>query len=279
MPRIWGYEDVKWVFWSGVTNSMVERNLAQGISLLSDFNWDPNSYETTVSVRKLEAISKLARKIAPPAWPSAFGAPDLTKAARGKLLFEDRCKCVGCHSPTNDDKGRGASVLNYLDVGTDSSYVEAQRQPLAGRSLFPLLADWLSSVKKSAYLREGLTGMEQASFEQGRTPAEWRAPAGLEARPLHGIWAAAPYLHNGSIPSIRQLLTAPPDRVRSFYVGSTEYDPNDLGFSNQAVLYPGYEGAALRDTSLPGNGNGGHDFCTDLPDADKDALIEFLKTY
>jgi hypothetical protein len=285
--RIWGFDDSKWVFYSGVTNSMLERNLAQGISLLSDFNWDPTSYETTVSVRKLETISGFARKIAPPVWPSSLGAPDPAKADRGKALFEVTCNCVGCHA-ASPAQGPGSSELHYPDVGTDPSYVEAQRRPVAGRDYFSVLADWMGAVKASAYQREGVTPAEQASLERGRTPVQWRGPTrapdgqpwnGIEAKPLHGIWASPPYLHNGSVASVRQLLTPPAQRLASFFVGEVEYDPHDLGFVNREVRYPGYEAASLRDTRLSGNGNGGHDFCTGLREQDKDDLIEFLKTY
>lgn len=59
-PNIWGFDQSKWIFWTGVTNSMMERNLAQGVALVTDFNWD--TYETTISIKKLHAISTLAKK-------------------------------------------------------------------------------------------------------------------------------------------------------------------------------------------------------------------------
>lgn len=106
-------------------------------------------------------------------------------------------------------------------------------------------------------------------------PPQLKSPM-YKARPLNGVWASAPYLHNGSVPTLRQMLTPPSQRVRTFYVGSRDYDPVDVGFKS----VESQDGARhyLYDTSLDGNHNVGHPFGTSLSDADKDRLIEFLKT-
>ena len=72
-----------------------------------------------------------------------------------------------------------------------------------------------------------------------------------KARPLNGIWATAPYLHNGSVRTLRQLLLPADMREKTFMVGTREFDPVDMGFKN--------EGAFTLDTNLPGNSNAGHD--------------------
>jgi len=93
------------------------------------------------------------------------------------------------------------------------------------------------------------------------------------ARPLDGIWATAPYLHNGSVPNLYQLLLPPDARQQTFYVGSREFDPEAVGFRSK----PGKH-AFLFDASLPGNLNTGHYYGTDLTDDERWDLIEFLKT-
>ena len=91
------------------------------------------------------------------------------------------------------------------------------------------------------------------------------------SRPLDGIWATAPYLHNGSVPSLNQLLLPGKDRITKFYVGSREFDPNEIGFDYRS-------GPFEFDTSQPGNSNQGHQYGTGLAVEDRRALLEFLKT-
>jgi hypothetical protein len=96
-----------------------------------------------------------------------------------------------------------------------------------------------------------------------------------KARPLDGIWATAPYLHNGSVPNLYQLLLPVKDRMKKFYVGTREFDPANVGFVTDAR-----DGAFELDTALPGNSNIGHDtYGTDaLTDEQRWQLVEYLKT-
>jgi hypothetical protein len=101
------------------------------------------------------------------------------------------------------------------------------------------------------------------------------APAAYEARVLHGIWATAPYLHNGSVPTLWELLKAPKDRVATFMVGSRTFDPKNVGFVTDQTPYK--SGTFVANPNN-GNGNGGHDYTTGLSDDDRWAIIEYLKT-
>ena len=92
-----------------------------------------------------------------------------------------------------------------------------------------------------------------------------------KARPLNGIWATAPYLHNGSVPNLRQLLEEPENRVKEFKVGSREFDPVNVGQVTS-------EGPSTLDTSLEGNSNSGHDYGTTLTEDEKWALVEYMKS-
>ena len=98
---------------------------------------------------------------------------------------------------------------------------------------------------------------------------------GYKARPLNGIWATAPYLHNGSAPTLAELLLPPAERKPVFYVGTREFDPVNVGF----VTEPGPDNSFRFDTTIDGNSNSGHDYgnATFTPD-DRKALIEYLKT-
>jgi len=106
----------------------------------------------------------------------------------------------------------------------------------------------------------------------------FRKTTGYANMPLDGIWARAPYLHNGSVPTLRDLLKKPTDRPQVFYRGDDRYDPEKVGFrSDQPVSADGRKLFKF-DTQLSGNSNEGHRYGTELSDADKEALVEYMKT-
>jgi hypothetical protein len=133
----------------------------------------------------------------------------------------------------------------------------------------------INAVRRQLYVDYNIPASEQEP-DMGTLPA----PCGYKARPLVGVWATPPFLHNGSVRTIRQLLSD--TRDASFAVGSREYDTVDLGYIND----PGALGMTL-DTSILGNLNTGHWWTDDmsrpgrigpkLADADISALLEYLK--
>ncbi len=98
-----------------------------------------------------------------------------------------------------------------------------------------------------------------------------------KARPLNGIWATAPYLHNGSVPSLWELLKAPDTRTKSFWVGSRDFDPINVGYQvNQGLSeFKVLDGSGKIQL---GNSNLGHVYGTSLKESEKWALIEYMKT-
>lgn len=128
-------------------------------------------------------------------------------------------------------------------------------------------------------------------FGESDTPKNWRA---YRPRPLQAIWATAPYLHNGSVPSIYQLLSPAEERDASFYLGRKEFIPETLGLDVGK-----FKGAFKYDTSITGNSNLGHEFndglcgdgvigyeikdkpgyCRQLTRREKLAIIEYLKIH
>jgi hypothetical protein len=102
------------------------------------------------------------------------------------------------------------------------------------------------------------------------TPLDAR-PDGYKARPLSGIWSSAPYLHNGSVPSLAELLKPPAERSAQFPIGGREFDPEAVGLDLMA------RGAAF-DTGLTGNSNAGHLYGTTLADTEQRDLLEYLKS-
>jgi hypothetical protein len=144
----------------------------------------------------------------------------------------------------------------------------------------------VDSIKQQAYASAGIDKAQQQVMEDfdQRGSATWRdtlldtkPPYGpYAARPLYGIWAAAPYLHNGSVPTLYDLLLPAEQRPKTFALGGREYDPTKLGF---AVGTACSQQDCLVDTTRTGDGNGGHLWGTDLAEPDRTALLEYLKTY
>jgi hypothetical protein len=112
-----------------------------------------------------------------------------------------------------------------------------------------------------------------ASLEvPGYTPSagSYRSTGKYWAPSLDGAWARAPYLHNGSVRTMSDLLTTPAERPRSYRRGSRVFDTTALGSAD--------DGPFVFDTTISGNDNGGHAYGTDLPGDAKRDLIEYLKT-
>ena len=144
----------------------------------------------------------------------------------------------------------------------------------------------VDNIKQKAYAAEGIDAAQQRRMEDldQHGSVAWRdtlldtkPPYGpYAARPLYGIWAAAPFLHNGSVPTLYDLLLPPEQRPKKFALGTRAYDPVKLGF---AVGTSCDQQDCIVDTALTGDGNGGHLWGTDLSEADRRALLEYLKTY
>lgn len=209
----------------------------------------------------------------PPDYPLPV---DSAVAAEGAAVFE--ASCATCHAPSRDN--RLGTVIPLEEIGTDPE-----------RSLA-----WTREAADSAN-RAVLNG---AGVE--RTPMAKPTPEGYVALDLSGIWLRGPYLHNGSVPTVRALLEPPEGRPATFYRGYDVLDREHLGFVSircgqdpeasmtdasaadptpdtglQWGCMPDHEGW-LHDTSVRGNGNGGHVYGVELSPAAKNALVEYLKT-
>jgi len=119
-----------------------------------------------------------------------------------------------------------------------------------------------------------------AGYENERF-SHFRKTFGYANSPLDGIWLRAPYLHNGSVPSLRDLLEPSAQRPKAFYRGYDVYDQKKVGFVSDVENEKG-RSYFRYDTEQPGNSNKGHEgkrYGTELSKAEKDALVEFLKTF
>jgi hypothetical protein len=256
-------EEMRWIHYDGNTNSILERNIGQALGMGAVF--DPATYESTLRIGNLHRLEVLTHELQPPQWPAdLLGAIDEAKAQNGARIFHD--KCEGCHQD---------QLFALVDVGTDPLRANSFGQ-LVGDKPFPAaVAPILGGLKRRAFQDDGIGAAEQAGMDAN--PVVWRATGKYMARRLRSIWATAPYLHNGSVPTLFHLLH-PEQRPAKFALGNREYDADKLGYQTAAAAAGA--NAWVFDTSKPGNSNIGHSgerFGTTLPEEQKAELLEFLK--
>ena len=147
---------------------------------------------------------------------------------------------------------------------------------LPGENLDALLDPKLSARAKAEAMIK-VRAFINAKLSNLFRPPPAIAGAAYESRVLNGIWATAPYLHNGSVPNLWELLKPAKDRRTSFMVGSRVFDPKNVGYD--ADQSPFKSGRFVADpANANGNGNGGHEYGTTLTDEQRWAIIEYLKT-
>jgi hypothetical protein len=131
-----------------------------------------------------------------------------------------------------------------------------------------------AKIDALAKLKEFIDGRLSNMF----SPPPAVAGAAYESRVLNGVWAVAPYLHNGSVPNLWELMKPAKDRKPSFMVGSRVFDPKNVGYAVDES--PFKTGAFTADpANANGNGNGGHEFGAGLTDDERWAIIEYMKTF
>lgn len=159
-------------------------------------------------------------------------------------------------------------------------------KPATEMSFGQALASAVQFVVDKFHIDEGTPiKSDEADADKGNRPNCIQTPHGYKARPLNGIWATPPYLHNGSVPSLHALLGPPGERPASFCLGNRAYDPKLVGLDTKTCP----KGAFKLDTTVKGSANTGHEF-RDAPAGtkgvvgpalsaeDRAAVIEFLKT-
>jgi hypothetical protein len=235
---VWNVEKRTWVHWDGNTKSPISRNLLASLGLGAPLHEKHAELQFAMVKRQTD----LSEKIQPPRYPFKI---DRVAAKRGAPLFTAHCN--SCHGGPESDK----RLYSVAKIGTDPHRAEMFTQKLAdGFNKF------LAELETDGY----------------QTPKEVgvRSTGKYFAATLNGVWARSPYLHNGSVRTMRQLLTPAEQREKSFHRGSRTFDENAMGYTD--------EGAYVLDTNTSGNSNSGHDYGTRLSADEKLDLIEYLKT-
>jgi mono/diheme cytochrome c family protein len=311
-PPLWLTPDLEFVQWSPIAGSPIGRNGGEvlGVFGAATLSGDPSGwYSSTLRLRDLHAMEMWLHDLKPPKWDeNAFGPIDTTLAGTGEKLFVEHC--AACHNaPPYRRTDPSVNLFKktfieigrvpYRSVGTDPAYVESLAMRLVrtndatarlqeGKAVVPAGSYFLSTVGAvvgRAVKEAGLSPAEQAEVSGFRlrppkTPGGQPEPylptslTNVKASPLAGLWATGPYLHNGSVPTVYELLSPVEERRKVFWTGARELDRQKLGFVSDEA-----PGLFRFDTSIPGNRNVGHSYPRQgLNHDERMAVIEYLKT-
>jgi len=190
------------------------------------------------------------------------------------MMFTAVAGSIGQHLLLGDHGNRLGGASNPGGPTTPSSQSGSSATPE------PQLAPALQDLAKSFKVPDGVKPAaqnESLTIESGTLLARTVEKGAYEARVLQGIWAAAPYLHNGSVPTLAELLKPSAQRVSQFSLGSN-YDIENVGLAaTQNGSAPPRSVTDCNDINS-GNSRCGHEFGTSLSDQDKRALLEYMKT-
>ncbi len=192
----------------------------------------------------MAAIEAWLMDLKPPAYPFPI---DSALAASGRPVYEKHC--ASCHDFGQPQTG---TVIPQESVGTDRHRL-----------------DMWTAASAAAY-NEYAADYAWDFDHFGKTN-------GYVAVPLDGVWIRAPFLHNGSVPTLRDLLEPPDQRPGVFYRGYNVYDPVNVGFISNVPEEAGSPFTRF-DTRETGNGNSGHVYGVGLTAKEKEALLEYMKT-
>jgi mono/diheme cytochrome c family protein len=246
-PSIWyqGPRKGMQLHWDGNNTLVEERNKSAAFGT--------GTTPPTLDVAAIKRIEDWLITKEAPKFPYAI---DQDKAQRGGAIYKEYC--AACHGAGGRDfSGEYVGKVTPIeDIRTDRHRLDSYSYELAvNQSTLYAGYPWRFS--------------------------HFRKTFGYANMPLDGVWLRAPYLHNGSVPTLRDLLEPASKRPATFYRGYDVYDPARVGFVT-AIAAEGGRKYFKFDVKVPGNGNAGHEgkrFGTELNAEEKDALVEYLKTF
>jgi hypothetical protein len=312
-PFLWNSPQGTWTQWRGVQQDPIDRNLTETMGVFMSMNLTARSpeeglFQSNARLKNLEEIEDWLNRLAPPKWPEeAFGKIDRAKAAHGKKLFEARC--AECHNSypytwTAPNKyGKRFLEVGLVPesyVGTDPMQFEELRPYVATAQLAPNLPGPLKDkdlVPQGEFyyglsmmiLRTALSKIDQTpeqavemhGYRELPVPRPSPVPH-YKAAPRDGVWATPPFMHNGSVPNLYEMLVPAAERTKKFCLGR-DFDPVKVGVDTSCK-----SGTYMIDTSLIGSSNRGHSFENAplgngvigplLTEEERWALVEYLKS-
>lgn len=268
-PAIWNQRQKQGMqlHWDGNNNKFEERDKSAAFGT--------GTTPPTIDLARIGRVENWLLDAKPPAFKAYFPI-DEALAAQGAKIYATYC--AGCHG-TNGQSFAFAEGARRECVNPNEPD-DALYGPKVGL-ITPLEEIGTDRRRLDSYTRE--LAVNQATLYAGY---DWRfchfrKTRGYANLPLDGLWLRAPYLHNGSVPTLRDLLEPAEKRPKVFWRGNDLYDAKRAGFVSTESA-GGARKLFRYDTGVAGNGNAGHEgkaYGTELPDAAKDALVEYLKTF
>lgn len=329
-PFLWDTPELHWVQWNSSGGNPISRNIGEvlGVFAHAQLTGTPaeGQFTSTANALNLLRLETMIAKLSAPEWPEKhFKKPDVKKVRLGRKLYA--ANCTKCHSIRGDDGKFPLTLPNIHGkqyIRTISIPVYPRENDKAGTD--PLMVtNFLSRTAETGAMKDFIDGkpdvaraaevlVAAVSGVVKRTLAELPLDAdglleitghrdldngdpppqvllGYKARPLNGVWATAPFLHNGSVANLCQLLLPAKRRLKEFYVGSREFDTVNVGFETK--FYPG--GFLFRTVDddgqpIPGNANSGHEGprytetkgedgeYLEFTHDERQAIVEYMKT-
>lgn len=257
VPAWWHLKKKRTMYATGATDARSVRSLMQ--FMMHPLNGPGAFHKAEPAFRDIQAY---LLSIEAPKYPFLV---DAGLADKGRVVFTDHC--ARCHGTYGDKWTYPNKVVPLDEIGTD-------------RTRFDGVGPKFGEAYAASWFGEEPGGR----LEGGK---HYRMTAGYQAPPLDGVWATAPYLHNGSVPTLDGVLNskARPERfTRSYKTDEAAYDKVKVGWKVTKVerpipeIVPGIERRKVYDTSQPGRSNSGHTYGDVLSDQERQAVIEYLKT-
>jgi len=257
VPAWWLLKKKKTMYYTGGADSRSVRSLMQ--FMMSPFN-PPSAFPAAEA--DFADIRDYLLSLEAPKYPLPI---DKTLAQQGEEVFKETC--ARCHGSYGAKWTYPNKIISLKEIGTDRRRFDG----ITAKFGLYYNKSWFAQGH-SKQTPDGLASL---------------ASAGYQAPPLDGIWATAPYLHNGSVPTVYNLLnskTRPRLFTRSYRTDLDSYDARKLGWKVEELKemplrkLPPIEARKIYDTSKPGRGNGGHTFGDHLTEEERLAVIEYLKT-
>jgi len=273
--------------WDGNNDQVEERNLNASLAT--------SAIPPIIDHEAIECIEQWLETLPPPAYPFPINR---ALADRGAPVY--RHYCAECHGRSGRDfTGEKVGFVTPIrEIATDRHRLDNYTETLAlnmattyaGQTrdqrahACPGGGTYTPPEPPSGSTAGGPAGrLAAAEAEEGSYRYKhYRKTNGYANMPLDGLWLRAPYLHNGSVPTLRDLLKPADRRPPEFYRGNDLYDPRDVGFVSTQARDSAGRSFFRFDTAIPGNGNQGHEgreYGTELPPDAKEALLEYLKTF
>jgi len=299
IPMLWDASHLDLVQWNASAPNKNPGPLGQNVTTVLavygdiTIEEDGMGYHSSANLPNLGYIQSRYYDLMSPVWPEhILGAIDQAKAKRGGAIYAD--KCVKCHELIDRDQADRklrAVVVDQKEIKTDPfmarnfATLMCETGPLDGQKAAVVVGprfgaeaptiDVVVNAAVGAMIRQPINAMS-AFLAENRNVYEAKTDFTREAykaRSLNGVWASGPFLHNGSVPSLYDLLQSADKRPETFHVGSREMDTQKVGLQSTETYR-----SELFDTRLPGNSNAGHEFAADLSEAERWELVEYLKT-